>query len=182
MTLFSDLQAAYAAWDQAHHDYLLNSVGFIHQFAAAFRKHIGAPEHYTAIDQAKSRKPYVQVLAVTEDEEGNYKFTPSRSPFELLSQQPDGFWQTGIGLVLDRNTNTFPKTEFTYRIKFVLRGADCEMIFPDDHRFTFPVNNLDDQKPIFEYMLGLVEHTLGMQPWETREKRPMGFLPVNDQQ
>lgn len=182
MTLFTDLQAAYATWQQARNDYRLNSLRFIQRFAEAFRKHIGAPEHYTADDQAKSRKPYVEVLAVSEDEEGNYNFTSSRSPFELLSQQPDGFWQTGIGLVVDRNANTFPKAQFTYLISFVLRGGDCEMIYPDRRLFTFPSNKLDDQRPIFDYMLSLLDEILSTQPWETTEKRPIGFLPVDGQQ
>jgi hypothetical protein len=181
MTLFSDLQTAYATWQEARNDYRMNSFRFIRRFAEAFGKYIGAPAHFTADDESKSQKPYVEVLAVSEDEEGNYSFNSSNSPFELLSQQPDGFWQTGIGLVVDRNASTFPKAQFTYLIQFVLRGTDCEMIFPHDRRFSFPVNNLDDQKSIFDYMLGLVEHTLGMQPWETSEKRPIGFLPVNGQ-
>jgi hypothetical protein len=176
MTLFSDLQAAYTKWQQARSDYRTLSLNFLRQFAEAFRKHIGAPEHYN-VPEDDARKPYVELLMVSEDEEGHYRFSGSRSPFDLLSQEPDGFWLTGIGLVVDRSANVFPKAEFYYPIRFVLRGSNSEMIFPGGERFVFSTNAVDDQKQVFDYMLGIVKDILGTPPWETTARRSIGFVP-----
>ena len=180
MTAFSDLQKQYGNWQQSRHDYRLASVQFIRRFARRFREYLGAPEFYQTLNQPGAPQPYVSVVGVSETGEHTLEFKKSNSPFELLDQQEDGFWRTGIRLDLDRGQNEFPKANFFYLIKFVLRGNTCEMIFMNGEkkRFSFSIDDPAQETPIFEYMHGVVEHALSMPPWETEEKRSIGFLPL----
>src|SRR5580700_7427234 len=109
MTAFSDLQQHYGKWQQSRQDYRLASLQFIQRFARRFREYLGAPESYQTGNQAGSPEPYVSVVAVKQTSELTVDFKKSNSPFELLDQQEDGFWRTGIRLDLDRGLNEFPK-------------------------------------------------------------------------
>jgi hypothetical protein len=170
MTIFGDLQAAYGAWQQARNNYRMNSFHFMRHFADAFRKYVGAPEQYIIDQEQGDQKPYVDLLEVSEDEEGNFSFAASRSPVDALSRCSDGFWQTGIGLVVDRNINSYPKAEFYFPIKFVLRGTECEMIFLPDNKFTFSADAVESQTAVFDYIVGVLEELLSTKPWETTQK------------
>jgi len=74
-----------------------------------------APEFYQTGDEP-GRQPYVSVVGVRQTGEHTLEFKKSNSPFELLDQQEDGFWRTGIRLDLDRGLNEFPKANFFYPI------------------------------------------------------------------
>jgi hypothetical protein len=115
MTAFSDLQQQYGQWQQSRYDYRLASVQFIQRFVRRFREYLGAPEFYQTGDEP-GRQPYVSVVGVRQTGEHTLEFKKSNSPFELLDQQEDGFWRTGIRLDLDRGLNEFPKANFFYPI------------------------------------------------------------------
>jgi hypothetical protein len=176
MSLFDDLRANYVQWHQGHCDYESASMQFAMAFINGFKDHIGAPDHYL---DAENREPvwYVQPLHVEESADGEYSYQTPNSHMDLLYRDEAGWWVVGLKLVLDRAVNSFPKSEFTYVFRFVLRDTICDMTVGFDRKeFSFPANDAQARKPVYDYMVKILKQMLALKPWDVPKKETIGFM------
>jgi hypothetical protein len=174
-TTFDELRALYTEWSDRHNTYQFSSARLVRGLANGFRHYIGAPETFQDFD--KSTKRYVFALVATRDDEGKIHFNEPKYMTDVLTLDEDGYWLAGIGVVLDRGEHTYPKTDFRFYIRFVLRGRQCELQIGDESagKIEFDIENEESVKPVYEYMVRLLKETLAMKPWSIPSKAPIGF-------
>jgi hypothetical protein len=191
MSLFNDLRGNYSTWRQTQNDYMQNSMGFARTLANQFRHYIGAPDPFKDPESGKPI-PYVTVLAAKKDEQTEeFVITKPESLIDVLYfDEDDCFWVTAIGLVLDINANTYPKTQFTYLIRFIRRDSQCEVhIGPERKQFFVKlkepeglVPDTETMNPVFDYMAHFLMETLAIRLWDAPPKGHLGFVELGKNQ
>jgi hypothetical protein len=191
MSHFNDLRGNYSAWRETQNDYARESMQFAQMLANEFKRYIGAPDSF---DDLESKRPvrYVTVLAAKKDKQtGEFIPTNPQSPMDVLYyDEDDCFWVTGIGLVLDKDANTYPKAQFTYLIRFIRRDSQVELhVGPERKRFFIklkdPEGLVPDEEtmnPIFDYMVGSLRETLSLRLWDAPLKGQIGFVELGQNQ
>jgi hypothetical protein len=176
MSIFDEFRTGFTQWHDAHASYERDSAVFAIRFVNDFKTYIGAPESYH--DMIGDTRFYVQQQAVTQADSGNYEFRNVTTLMEAIERcQEDGFWETGITLTLEKATNTFPKSYFTFLVRFILRDMQCDMQIGFDKReFSFDRSDVKNAHPVFAYMVDLVRRTLTIRPWDIPSKQPIGFI------
>jgi len=175
MATFDDLRELYIKWSDRHNKYRSDSLQLILGLAIGFCQYIGAPETYQ--DSDKSTKRYVFPLEATRDAEGKIHYNEPKHITDVLTLDENDYWIAGIGVVLDRRENAYPKTHFQFNIRFILRERICELHIGDEAegKFEFDLDNPDNVKSAYDYMVSNMRKVLSLQPWSTMEKTLIGF-------
>ncbi len=176
MAIFDDLRAQYSVWDERHKQYRFASMQFVFKLASEFTSYIGAPITYLDF-RDKSTKRYIEPLQAVRDDEGNIHYKEAMTPIDAITHDKDGYWISGIKLVLDHGDKTYPKSSFHIPIRFMLRENQCELKIGTDNdgRFEFDLSDPNNFKPAFDYMVLLLNGVLELKPWSTIGKSPIGF-------
>jgi hypothetical protein len=176
MSTFDDLRAEYTKWHQNHADYEMRSMLFAKRFALQLGGYLQAPESYN--DSKNNVHWYLQPMEATEDASGQWRFKEAEGLHDALSRCQDGLWATGLRLTLDRGPQTFPKSNFLFLIRLIIRDQECEMhVGFDDKVFSFDVSNPENLHPVFDHMVKTLRILFSMQPWDVPKKGPIGFVP-----
>jgi len=175
MSIFDDLRAQFTQWHGAHAAYDRDSAVFALRFLNNFKAYIQAPDSYK--DMGGNTHWYVQPMSVRCDNDGKYTFKEADCPSDAIERcTEDGFWETGIKLTIDRADNTFPKSYFTYLVRFRLRDTKCEIeVGFDKEGFSFDTSDIKTQCLVFDYMIDVLKRVLAMRPSEVPQKEPIGF-------
>jgi hypothetical protein len=175
MSTFDDLRKLFIEWDNRYKENNSNSWRFIYGLAGGFSKFIGAPNSYKEIG-SNEMQHYVQPLQAVKDEEGNITYESPQYTSDVITRGDDGYWLSGIRLVMDRSERSFPKSDFTFAVQFILRDQECELMLGDraEGHFKF---NLDDPTPdsVYEYMVSLLQEVFTSKP-DTFKKPMIGFV------
>jgi len=177
MSTFDELRELYKKWGDCISNNKLESARLPWGLANGFRHYIGAPDTFR--DSEKSTQKYVFALKAICDDKGTIQYNEPKNKTDVLTLGEDGYWSAGIAVVLDRGENTYPKTDFRFFIRFVLRDRQCELHIGDKGagKFKFNMDNEESVKPVYEYMVGLLKEILNMKPWDMQipSKAPIGF-------
>jgi hypothetical protein len=183
MSHFDDLQRSYSKWRTAQREYHHSSVRFVDGFARRYQAYLGAPETFVDADSG-TRIKYVTTLVAEKDNDGEFVLKKATSPFDRLYYDEDSFWVTGVGLTLDINTNAYPKTQFTYLLRFILRAQELEVqVGPERKSFSVKLTDTNELspdwesvKPVFQYMVDVLKAALAIKLWEPKEKSSIGYI------
>ncbi len=186
MSTFDDLRSLYTTWTELGLQHERDAAQLVWNLAKGFAKQIEAPDTYPELPSDKAKpyiepwyvkaNRYIQPRKAVQDETGEIQFHVPEHPMEVVTRDM-GFWISGIMLVLDRAANQYPKTHFQFFLKFSLKDRQCELSIERDagQKFTFDIDHLDEAKPVYEYMVQMLQKLLSMPPWSTLEKSPIGF-------
>ena len=184
MTTFDDLRALYIGWSNRHREYFEDSYQFICRFAVQFGKYIGAPETYKEMspggDPKKApTKRYVGLLRAIKDDGGKVHLNEAEFPMDVVTPDDGGYWISGIKVTIDRAENTYPKSEFTFPVRFTLEPGQSRLQIGDrpEGKFEIEANNPDSFKTAYEYMVSLLRGVFESPPWSSSKKTEIGFAP-----
>jgi hypothetical protein len=177
MSVFSGLQVNYARWRESHLKYERDSAQFVLSLAAGLLKHIDAPATYEVRDDCGAMtKRYVEPIKVIVDQNGHMQCHSPASPVDVLTRSDkDGYWVSGIRLVIDQAANVFPKDEFNFMIQFILRERSGEAEVAGQ-TFKFQTGDPNALVPIYAAIVDSIEKALAQPPWgKFPSKQYIGF-------
>ena len=168
MSIFSELQKRFAKWRENHLKYQRDSTQFVFSLAAGLSKHIDAPSSYQITsDSGVITERYVQPINVTLDENGLMQCHSPTSPADVLTRSAkDGYWTSGIRLIVDQAANVHPKHEFNFMNHFIIRDQSGEVEMAGE-TFKFQTDDPDTLIPIYVAIVESMEKSLAQLPWET---------------
>jgi hypothetical protein len=173
MSAFDELQQRYVKWAQEAMNYQVKSWQFTQRFAKGFQEYVGAPEGFFDADRKTIR--YVEPRKIIINESGE-KETAEELHVGSLTLEDDGFYEFAVRLVLDQGINTFPKTAFSYHVRFRPIEDMCELKVAGGS-FSFGANDSTTWVPAYEQMVNSLNANLDRKPWDVvREKQTIGFL------
>jgi hypothetical protein len=182
VTTFTDLQRRYKDWCERQRQYEQDAVQLVYTLAAGVLSYIDAPKTFDVKDVSGTKtKPYAEPIKVAIDENGKINYYAPVGPMDVLTRsKKDGYWISGIKLLLDQATNAFPKGAFNFQIHFILREKDGEVQIVGK---TFNIRRDDPESlvPIYIAMVSYLEKVLTQPPWEKlpSTKNNIGFeLPA----
>jgi hypothetical protein len=175
MTIFDELRAAYCASLDRYRDYAYESLAAAQTLARDFRLHLGAPETYTDPED-ETRRPYVRLLAF-QIQDGVPVAAQPESHDDLLAREADGFWRFSIVLVLDRDSQSFPKQNLAFFLRLKVHGSEwhVQLLSAGVQDFHIGASETAGKEALFGQMIEMVERLLAAKPWEGVEKLPIGF-------
>jgi hypothetical protein len=184
MTIFDDLRRLYIAWSDRRRRYFNDSWQFVYHFAAGFGNYIGAPATYNEMSSGNNpnRIPtrwYVEPLQAIKDDGGEVHLKDAESHMDVVKWDGDGYWISGIRVMIDTAESAHPKEGFTFLVRFTLRTGQSELQIGDeaDGKFEIDAEKPDSFKPAYEYMVTLLQTLLDSPPWNISEKTQIGFRP-----
>jgi hypothetical protein len=167
---FDELCRLYSEWRSRNRDYALQATKFVTRFAAEVARQIAAPDAF-GNDKKVS---YVRPL----------KFDPQTNRFNLLElhdilvwDDDDGSWHGGVGIHLEPGGRaSFPKTEFTIRLRFKLHDNDCELQIASG-TFELKIDDRSSWASAIEGTVSALVHNFKLKPWESyQQKQRIGFM------
>jgi hypothetical protein len=182
MSRFTDLRSQYIKWTDQHWEYRTNAAEFVRSLTKGFAAYIEAPDTYKEIGSG-SVKRYVEPIKAVRDESGEYQFSVPENALDVVTRDEEGFWTSGITLVLDRGADAFPKAGFQFFLRFLLKGRQCELNidWKTSRKFSTNLDNPAELEPIYECMVQTIREILSTPPWSTLDKPRIGFaLPTSD--
>lgn len=167
MTTFTDLQKSYKDWRERQRNYEQDAVQLVYSLAAGLLSHIGAPTSFAVErDRGTARRPYAEPIKVVIDENGQMHFCSPDNPMDVLTRSDkDGYWISGVKLLLDEATNVFPKGAFNFQVHFVLREKVGEVQIVGK---TLNIRRDDPESlvPVYTAIVNHLEKVLAQPPWE----------------
>jgi hypothetical protein len=175
MSIFEEIQAAYRASQETYREYARASLAATQDLAHRFREYLGAPETYSDPED-ETRRPYVRLLAF-QIQDGVPVAAQPESHAELLAREDDGFWRFAISLMIDRDSDSFPKQQLAFFLRLKLHGGIRHVQLLDDgfQDFRIEESGETDERALFEHMVEMLKRLLRAKPWEGVEKLPIGF-------
>lgn len=186
MSRFEELQRQYEAFRSNSIRYRWDCAIFMNGFAENFRKYIGAPEFYRDLSRGieyPEQKRYVSVLEATRDESGEVEYSelPETHTMAELIRSENGRWISGIKLVVDASSNTYPKSAYFFPLEFSIESDTCTMQIGGDHapEISFSIADPSGPNVAFDYILNWLSAAFARKPWEMLQRQPIGFLMQN---
>ena len=175
MTIFDELQEAYRASQDRYRDYARDSFAAAQALAHDFRLYLGAPETYTDPED-ETRRPYVRLLSF-QIQDGLPAAVQPESHLDIMAREDDGFWRFAIALILDRDSQSFPKQSLAFFLRMKVHGDDTHVQLLDNgvQDFHLGTSETGGKEALFDHMTEMVNRLLRAKPWEGVEKLPIGF-------
>jgi hypothetical protein len=176
MAEFDELRKLYTVWQQRHRQHEQDTAQLVLSLARGLTAYLEAPATYA--DMATSgEKRYIEPVKAVRDKEGCITFRDFKFFTDAVTQECDGYWISGICVTLDEGSNYFPKSRFTFLVRFALRGTKCEIYVgrEKDNRFDFDTADAQSVIPIYEYMKNVLRDLLSLPPWGDNQNSPIGF-------
>jgi hypothetical protein len=179
MAVFDELRAEYAvARDANLNHYHLCDI-FARGLGRRLGTYIGAPETFS--DIGGDPVDYIEAVEVEELNDGSYRSVKTEDSRHLIQRDENGYWLTGLRFTVDSAANEFPKHNFLFLIRFVLRERQCEMLVADSKEvFTFDIDDPNGPKPVYDLIVKILKDFFALPPWETKRKHPIGFVPPSE--
>jgi hypothetical protein len=183
MTKFDELRTQYKEWQDASFRYHMDCRRFTVALAKGFSNYLTAPETYRTVE-SREEKPYISPMETKIDEDtGDIRWVapPSSNLSPDLYRDEDGYFWSGVAVVLDAQDNSEPKTRFMYQFRFILDSAQRAEILPlhdEGKQFSVELNDLQSALPLYNDIEQTLRAILKRKPWEMPEKRSMGFTDL----
>jgi hypothetical protein len=178
VSTFDDLRSEYKTARETNLNYYHRCEIFARNLSTKLKNYIGAPEHF-AEHRSGQEIPYVDTVGVEQQDDGTYKSIDDAGYMKLIHPDENGYWLTGLKLILDVAPNTWPKSGFLFLVRFIIRDNECEMYIADSKQATtFRVDDPAGPNAAFDLIAKMLKDAFARQPWDQAKKATMGFVEL----
>jgi hypothetical protein len=181
MPIFDDLRSEYKTGREATIHYYRRCEIFARTLSTKLQQYVGAPKDFT--DFKGRTSSYIDTVGVEQLNDGTYQSVENAGYGKLIQPDENGYWLTGLKVVLDVAPNTWPKEGFLFLVRFVIREDECEMYIAESKQATrFKLDDPNGPNAAFDLIVEMLKNAFARKPWDQTKKTSIGFVNLGETQ